>query len=438
MKRLKLFPINSQILTKDNHQYLHIDGQALDDLVEQYGTPLYIYDRATLDDALSTYQEALAKYYPGSSGITYAGKAFLCLAMAQWVGQKNIWLDCTGKGELSIAAAAELENPNVLVHGVNKSANDLTCALAGAGTIVVDNLYELERIQSHNNSNSLPTLWLRLRPGESVDTHHHIQTGQEDSKFGFSLDEAAQAVRFCQQHNLPLTGIHFHQGSHFNDPAPLSRAIDISLDFIVTMRKHHNWTPQILSPGGGWGVPYTEQDLPHAPITQYVQFVAEHLVMGSKNRDLPLPHLQLEPGRSLVAKAGVAVYQVGATKNTAHRNWLLLDGGLADNPRPALYNASYTALPVRDPHREADTSTWLGGPYCESGDYLISDLPLPKLEPGELIAIPVSGAYQLSMSSNYNGACKPAVVWLENGHAHLIQRRETTHDLLRRDAPLPK
>jgi len=317
-------------------------------------------------------------------------------------------------------------------------AKDLTTAIAGAGTIVVDNLDELARIQTQNNGSSLPNLWLRLRPGQSVDTHEHIQTGQEDSKFGLSLEEAAQAVQICQQYNLPLTGLHFHLGSHFHNPAPLASALDITLDFIVAMRSIHDWVPQVLSPGGGWGVPYSESDLPHAPIENYVQFVAEHLKKYCENHGLPLPHLQLEPGRSLVAQAGVAVYQIGAIKQTAERRWLLLDGGLADNPRPALYDARYTALPVRDPQRDATVPTWLGGPYCESGDTLISNLPLPKLETGELIAIPVSGAYHLSMGSNYNGARKPAVVWLENGQIHLIQRRETTLDLLRRDTPLPQ
>jgi len=438
MKRLQLFPISTKIQNRGKHQYLSLDGHALDKIAEQFGTPLYIYDRNTIDASLTAYQEALATHYPGSSGITYAGKAFLCLAMAQWVDQQNIWLDCTGAGELSIAAAAELDRENVLVHGVNKSADDLTCAIAGAGTIVVDNLAELAQIQARIHSSPLPNLWLRLRPGQSVDTHEHIQTGQEDSKFGLSLEEAAQAVQFCQQHNLPLTGLHFHQGSHFHEPAPLATALDTTLDFITAMRKKYRWTPSALSPGGGWGVPYSEDDLPHAPIATYVQFLAEHLVIGCKIRNLPLPHLQLEPGRSLVAGAGVAVYQIGATKQTAERRWLLLDGGLADNPRPALYNARYTALPVRDPERDATVPTWLGGPYCESGDTLISNLPLPKLETGEFIAIPVSGAYHLSMGSNYNGARKPAVVWLENGQIHLIQRRETTQDLLHRDMPLPQ
>ncbi len=358
------------------------------------------------------------------------------MAIAQWISQKNIWLDCTGKGELTIALAAGLVRKNILVHGVNKTIEDLACAITNAGTIVVDNLDELERLNFLNTS-SLPNLWLRLRTGQSLDTHAHIQTSHKESKFGLSLDEAAQAVKYCQEHNLPLTGLHFHQGSQIQDLAPLFAGIDTSLDFIVAMRKSFSWTPRFFSPGGGWGVPYSEQDVPHAPIAHYVRHIAKHLIAGCNIRDLPLPHLQIEPGRSLIARAGVVVYKVGAIKRAAKRNWLLLDGGLADNPRPALYGAQYTALPVQDPHRNADTSTWLAGPYCESGDYMIADLPLPKVETGELIAVPVSGAYHLSMSSNYNGARKPAVLWLDKGKAHLIQRRETTQDLLRRDLALP-
>jgi diaminopimelate decarboxylase len=194
--------------------------------------------------------------------------------------------------------------------------------------------------------------------------------------------------------------------------------------------------PQVLSPGGGWGVPYHENDLPHQPIGSYVGFIAERLIAGCTQRSIPLPLLQLEPGRSIVAQAGVAVYRVEAVKITAHRRWLLLDGGMADNPRPALYRARYSALPVLRPHREPTGLAWLAGPYCESGDILIEALPMAEIQPGEWVAIPVSGAYQLSMSSNYNGARKPAVLWLTDGKVHLIQRRETPQDLLTRDLPL--
>jgi diaminopimelate decarboxylase len=206
----------------------------------------------------------------------------------------------------------------------------------------------------------------------------------------------------------------------------------------VALREETGWLPSVLCPGGGWGVPYHEDDLPHPPVQEYVAFVARCVAEGCERRRLPLPQLQLEPGRSLMARAGVSLYRVGATKDSATRHWLLLDGGLADNPRPALYGARYSALPVAEPGREPAGTAWLAGPFCETGDVLIQDLPLPDVQPGELIAVPVSGAYQLSMSSNYNGARKPAVVWLAGGAAHLIQERETIEELMRRDRPLAK
>ena len=186
-----------------------------------------------------------------------------------------------------------------------------------------------------------------------------------------------------------------------------------------------------------WGVPYHEDDLPHPPIADYIAFIAQALAEGCQKNGLPLPRLQLEPGRSLVAQAGVAVYRLGAVKHTSQRRWLLLDGGIADNPRPALYHTRYTALPVQHPLRPPTGPAWLAGPYCQSGDVLIEDLPLPDMQPGELLAVPVSGAYHLALGSNYNGALRPAVLWLDEGGAHLIQRRETAEDLLRRDQPLP-
>jgi diaminopimelate decarboxylase len=278
-----------------------------------------------------------------------------------------------------------------------------------------------------------PRLWLRVRPGQAVKTHAYMQTGQEESKFGFSPEEARQAVRLCLEHNLPIEGLHFHLGSHFHDPTPLEAAIDTVLKLAANLRDEIGWVPKTLSPGGGWGVAYTEEDLPQPSIEAYVSFIAGKLVAGCQKLGLPLPYLQLEPGRSLAARAGVAVYRVGAVKHTARRRWLLLDGGMADNPRPALYKARYSALPVVDVERSYRGRAWLAGPTCESCDILIKNLPMPDIQVGELIAVPVSGAYQLSMSSNYNGARKPAVIWLDEAGAHLILRRETLEDLINRD-----
>lgn len=437
-KRLQLFPVSARIVRDGVGSNLTIADCDLFQVAQEFGTPLYLYDYATLEDTLHQYRQALKLHYPSQSGITYAGKAYLCTAIAQWAKQEKLLLDCTGANELHVASHAGLHPSDLLIHGVNKSLEDLQAAFQQASIIVVDNLTELQQIiQMKRASNRVPDIWLRLRPGISVDTHPHTQTGQADSKFGMSPSEVNVAVGLCLEYHLPLNGLHFHQGSHFHDPKPVAPAMDIALDLVAHLNKELNWLPDVISPGGGWGVPYHEDDLPHDSIDSYVQFICNYLIGGCQRRGLPLPRLQLEPGRSLVARAGVALYRVGAVKQSGNLRWLLIDGGLADNPRPALYAARYTALSVANPDRPAFIPSWIAGPYCESGDILIQDLVLPEIAPGELIAVPVSGAYQLSMASNYNGATKPAVLWLQAGQAHLIQARENIDTLSIRDLPLP-
>jgi diaminopimelate decarboxylase/diaminopimelate epimerase len=434
-RRLALFPDTTQIKTLPTGELLTIAGCDLTALVDQYNTPLYLYDRATLDAAATTYRAALSAFYPGDSEITYAGKAFLCTAIVQWAGQNGLWVDCSSVGELKIAEVAGASKKHIVVHGVNKSPADLATAVDQAGTIVVDNLTELERLVPlwRQERPSFPNVWLRLRPGLAVETHTYTQTGQTESKFGMNGEEILYAARFCRKHHLPLKGLHFHLGSHLRDPAPVAAGLDKALDLLAAAGAEDDWT---LCPGGGLGVAYHEDDLPQPEIDLFIRHIAESLITGCQQRGLPLPRLHLEPGRSLIARAGVALYRVGAIKHSGERRWLLLDGGMADNPRPALYGARYSALPIWQPGRAPTGLAWLAGPYCESGDILIEGLALPPIQPGEIIAIPVSGAYQLSMSNNYNGARRPAVLWLEDGKSHLIQARERPEDLARRDRKL--
>jgi diaminopimelate decarboxylase len=436
MNRISLFPDT----TKIEHDSLTIAGHTLSALAEQYGTPLYIYDRATLDNAVAAYKFALAKHYPGRAEITYAGKAFLCLAIAQWTQEHHLWLDCTGEGELAIARAANPGREHILVHGVNKSPADLASAIQHAGTIVVDNLTELNHIiriftalQPPLSTPRFPAIWLRLQPGRAVDTHIYTQTGGHESKFGMPAQELCEAAALCRMHHLPLRGIHFHQGSQFKDAGPLKEAIELAFELAKEIRLADEWA---FSPGGGWGVAYHEDDLPGPDIEAYVRFVAQGVVDGCRKHGLTLPRLHVEPGRSLIARAGVAVYRVGTVKRRGSRTWLLADGGMADNPRHALYGARYSALPLAGLGRGMNRPVSIAGPYCESGDVLIEDLLMPDIAEGEWIAVPVSGAYHLSMSGNYNGARRPAVVLLEADRARLIQRRETDDDLLKRDLGL--
>jgi diaminopimelate decarboxylase len=448
LDRLQLFPDSTTI----ENDSLTIAGHDLASLADRYLTPLYIYDRATLDACAAEYKSALRTHYPASSQITYAGKAFLCKAIAEWTQVHDLFVDCTGEGEIAIAIAGNVPRGNMLVHGVNKSSADLDSALQNAGTIVVDNLTELHRLHvilsaakdlSHDERDSsvvvpeapLPqsdiNLWLRLLPGVAVTTHHtHTQTGQHDSKFGMTRAEIMEAAAFCKQHNLPLKGIHFHQGSNFRDPEPLIPAIEMALDLAKEIGFKGEWH---FCPGGGWGVAYHEDELPDPSIESYVRGIAESVVEGCRQRGLDLPYLHLEPGRSLVARAGVAIYRVGAVKRRGDRTWLLTDGGMADNPRHALYGARYSCLTVTGVERRRSGSerVHIAGPYCESGDVIIENLLMPPVEEGELIAIPVAGAYHISMSSNYNGARRPAVLMLEEGSAKLIVQRETVEDLLK-------
>ena len=429
-ERLALFPDSTEV----RNDSLFIGGQDLAALADRYGTPLYVYDRLTLDAAVAEYRSALRNYYSAPARITYAGKAFLCKALAAWTQTHDLLVDCTGEGEIATAVAGGVPRENILVHGVNKSTQDLKAAIEHAGTIVVDNLTELKQIQHQftnhqSTSYQLPVLWLRLLPGVAVTTHHsHTQTGQHESKFGMTRAEILEAAKLCREHDLPLKGIHFHQGSNFRDPEPLIPAIDMTLDLAKETGFSGEWH---FCPGGGWGMAYHEDELPNPSIESYVRGIAEAVIEGCKQRGLDLPHLHLEPGRSLVARAGVAVYRVGAVKRREHKTWLLVDGGMADNPRHALYGSRYSCLTVTGPGRECTEKVSIGGPYCESGDVLIEDLLMPTIREDELIAIPVAGAYHLSMASNYNGARRPAVLWLEEGSASLIIARETVQDLLK-------
>jgi diaminopimelate decarboxylase len=438
--RLALFPDSTQILNDS----LFIAGHDIATLADQYGTPLYVYDRATLDASLKTYTDALSADYPFSSHLTYAGKAFLCKAIAEWTQNHDLFVDCTGEGEIAIAVAGGVPDKNILVHGVNKSISDLQAAIENTGTLVVDNLAELHCVhaillEGHQDgvkdkrristTTSEINLWLRLLPGVPVRTHHsHTQTGQQDSKFGMTRTEILEAAEFCKEHHLPLQGIHFHLGSNFRDPEPLIPAIDMALDLAKEIGFTNEWH---FCPGGGWAVAYHEDELPSPSIETYVRGIAEAVVEGCRQRELNLPHLHLEPGRSLIARAGVAIYRVGAVKRRGEKTWLLTDGGMADNPRHALYGSKYSCLTVGCPNRDGIEKVSIGGPYCESGDVVIEDLLMPKVEAGELIAIPVAGAYHLSMASNYNGARRPAALWLEEGNAKLIIQRETVQDLLK-------
>ncbi|MDH7487299.1 MAG: diaminopimelate decarboxylase [Anaerolineae bacterium] len=442
-----LFPITAHV---DPEGYLWLGGCRADVLAREFGTPLYVFDEATLRERCRRYKAALAAHYPGPSQVAYASKAYLCLALVRLLAEEGLGLDVVSGGELYLARQAGFPLAAVHFHGNNKSAAELEMALDwGVGRIVVDNAHELALLERLAGERARPersrrgrrlAIWLRLSPDIDLHTHTYNKTGLADSKFGFPLAEglAEQALQAAlASPHLELVGLHTHLGSQAFETEPFTAAVEALLAFAGEMGRKHGFRLQELSPGGGWGVPY-HQDDPPAQIEEYVRAVSLATVEGCVRHGLPLPRLILEPGRSIVGPAGIALYTVGVRKTIPGvRTYVSVDGGMADNIRPALYGVRYTALAATKAHQPVEEVVTVVGKYCESGDWLIRDIRLPKLEPGDLLAMPVAGAYHLPMASNYNLALRPAVVWVKDGRARLVQRRESYEDLVARDAMSP-
>lgn len=434
--KLALFPDGTTI---NSNGQLEVAGHQAVDLAAQFGTPLYVYDVETIRRRIAAYRRELAAY-PGPARLTYASKAYLSVALARLMTAAGVGLDVASAGEIFIAQRGGADPARMQLHGNNKSRLDLSEALrVGLGRIVVDNAGELELLaHMAAEQQQIVNIWLRVTPDVAVETHHrYTVTGTADSKFGFPLAEAeAVAARLAEtpgQLPLRLTGLHVHLGSHFHDVEPVSLTLARLLDLAKSLYEKHHWRLEELCPGGGWGVRYHPDD-PAMPVEPFVAGVVEAVVQGCRRRNLPLPELILEPGRSLVAQAGVVLYRVGGRKVIPGvRTFVSIDGGLADNPRPALYRARYTALLAnRAAESETETVT-VAGPFCESGDILIESVDLPPAAAGDILAVPVAGAYQLSMSSNYNAARRPAVLFIEGGQVRLVQRRESFDDLAARE-----
>ncbi|MDQ3043729.1 MAG: diaminopimelate decarboxylase [Chloroflexota bacterium] len=424
--------------TRDAAGVLHIGGVALPELAAQFGTPLFLYDESTLRSRARRFVSSMSVNYVNSR-VVYAAKAYLSPVVARLLHEEGLGLDVVSGGELYAGLMAGIPAGAMTFHGSNKSETELREAVAaGIGLIAIDNEWELtllERVTAGNNV-TIPVL-LRLNPGVDAHTHAKIRTGNLDSKFGLPIatGDAARAVaRIRTIRGLALVGYHAHIGSQLFDVEIYLRALDGLLAFAAEMRDRHDVSPQIISPGGGFGISYEEGDT-EADVETWTQALGDAMRRGCQEHHLGEPQLVIEPGRSIVGPAGVALYRVGAIKDIAGaRCYVSVDGGMADNIRPTLYDARYFAAIANRDGGTARATVTIAGKYCESGDLLIEHIELPPLQPDDLLAVPAAGAYCLAMASNYNLTPRPAVVMVDAAKATLIRRRETYEDLLRADA----
>jgi diaminopimelate decarboxylase len=400
---------------------LVLGGVRATELAREFGTPVVVYDEATLRAQARAYREAA----PGAL-VVYGTKAFPSLAVLRLLEAEGLGADVSTVGELEFALRAGITGERLVIHGNNKEDELLRRSAEVGALIVLDSLEELERARTIGATRCL----VRVTPGIEADTHEGIMTGHLGSKFGLPPEDAVEAVR-----RLPeCLGLHVHVGSqllHFG--ASLMTVTWVS-DFAARLRAELGWTPQIIDLGGGLGARHVLEE-PSFTIGEFVDgLLAEHTRSWALH-GLPSAELVLEPGRSLVSRAGVTLYSVGGVKHTsAAMTFVTIDGGMSDNPRPAMYNARYTAL-LANRADEAPTGAYaVAGKHCESSDVLIERVELPEPRRGDLLAVPVTGAYTLSMSSNYNAVLRPPAVLVADGGARMIRRRETIDDLLALEA----
>jgi diaminopimelate decarboxylase len=421
-----LFPVTYRVNAAG---HMDVGGCDLVELARAHGTPLYVYDEATVRQRASEYMAAM-----GSAGqVLYSAKAFASPQFLRVVAEEGLGLDVVSAGELYVAMKSGFPQDCIHFLGNNKSRQDLVAAYQAGTTIVIDGEYEFELLREVIPEGKRTPVMLRLSPGVKPDTHDHISTGQLDSKFGFSIESGAarRAVEEALRHpRLELVGLHSHIGSQIFGLGAYEHAMGIMLDLLVELRDELGFEPRKLGAGGGLGIAYTRNDDPPTP-RHFVQVILRALVSGCAQRGLKVPQLVVEPGRSIAGPAGMALYTVGSIKDIPGvRRYVSVDGGMGDNIRPKLYGARYEAYLASDPDRAPDSKVTIAGKYCESTDILITDIEMPALKPGDIIALPAAGAYCLAMASNYNGMPRPEVLMVRDGQARVMRRRETLDDLV--------
>ena len=423
-------------MTVENGE-LNISGVGVSELKAQYGTPLYVYDENMLVNQCRTFINNF-KSSKFNTEVLYASKAFSCLEVLRIASREGLGVDVVSLGEIHTAYKAEYDMKRAYFHGNNKTREELQYALeVGVGTIVIDNDYEYEMINEivRESGNTVDVL-LRINTGIDAHTHEYIKTAKDDSKFGYSVyDETIYDLiaDINNQSNLNFVGFHSHIGSQIFEKTSFFEAVKVVMEFTKKVQERLGLTISVLNLGGGFGVYYTDEDKPF----ELVEFLREYIEVVERENDnfgLDLTKVVIEPGRSLTCNAGSTLYSVGGVKKTfAGREYVFVDGGMADNPRYALYKAKYEAMLANKMNEEADTTYTVAGKCCESGDMLVMDAKLPKAEQGDLLLVSSTGAYNYSMSSNYNRLPKLPVVFVKDGTSRLVVKGETLEDLIRQD-----
>jgi diaminopimelate decarboxylase len=396
---------------------LSVGGVPASELAAEFGTPLVVYCERTILDAARAYREAAPDALP-----LYSLKAFPNVALLRLLAAEGFGADVSTLGELAFARRAGIEGERIVVHGNNKSDEELRAAAAAdVRFVVLDALDEAERAATAGLRRAL----VRVTPGIEADTHEKIRTAHHGSKFGLPPDDALRAAATAREAGLEVSGVHLHIGSQLLDPRAGLETIDWLKDFAATA-----WTPEVVDLGGGLGIRYVEGERP-PEIREFVANLLARLAGGWPGEP---PQVILEPGRSLVGQAGLTLYRVGVVKRASDEvTYVAVDGGMSDNPRPQLYGARYSALLANRATEEAVRAYDVCGKHCESGDVLIEGIHLPEPRRGDLLAVPATGAYTLSMGSNYNAVPRPAAVLVADGHARVIRSRESLEDLLRHE-----
>jgi diaminopimelate decarboxylase len=428
----------SENLDVNSHGHLTIGGADTVNLAKAFGTPLYVMDEVQIRKHCRSFKGSIDRFYGGNGLVCYASKAFSCKEMYRIVASEGLGVDVVSGGELYTAMEAGTDPKKICFHGNNKTVEELKMALSyGVGRIVADNIYEMQNLDALcAEYGKKADILLRIKPGVDAHTHDFIRTGQIDSKFGFALEtgEAFEAVKFALEcENLNFAGVHCHIGSQILDTQGFEAAAEVMLNFIKKIRDELGTEVRDLNLGGGFGIQYTEKDDP-LPYEAFMEAVSVIVHDFCEKNNMALPFIIIEPGRSIAAPAGITLYTVGGKKVIPDiRTYVSVDGGMCDNPRYIMYQADYDAVIANKANEPKNTVVTIAGKCCESGDLIGEHMPLQECEPGDILAVCATGAYNYSMSSNYNRLMKPAVVFVKDSEARLAVRRETLEDIVRND-----